>query len=71
MKKFFILTLSTALIVSCGKNNVTFSIQITPAIPVTPIICRDGLASIDLDGQCRAYPNATMGALEAVESLTQ
>ena len=32
-----------------------------------PVKCGDGIAAIDLNGQCRASPNPTMGALEAVD----
>lgn len=58
--------------IACGNktgDNKAMT-QIAPTLPEeapVPAPCSmDGLASIDLAGVCRAMPQATMGALEAV-----
>ena len=38
----------------------------TPEPSPLPPQCGTGIAAVDLSGVCRAVPNATMGALEAV-----
>ena len=50
-------------VLACGKP--TPSTDPTDPIP-DPMGCGDGLAAVDLSGVCRATPQATMGALEAV-----
>lgn len=50
---------------ACGKSGSPGggSGETPPAIG-----CGNGLAATDLSGKCRAKPQATMGALEAVDS---
>jgi len=55
---------------SCGGESDPAALvpaaQEAPADPV-PVGCQGtGLAAVDLAGQCRATPQATMGSLEAV-----
>lgn len=52
------------LVASCGGETAPAAATIVEA--PAPVACGGGLAAEDLSGQCRATPNATLGALEAV-----
>jgi len=59
-------TFVLALVAGCGSGNLSGS-DVNAAIVY--IQCANpggGLAAVDLSGQCRVAPQATMGALEAV-----
>jgi len=64
------LLIPTVLFVSsCGGGTAPASAAITETSPSAPAVCTGtGLAAKDLAGQCRATPQATMGALEAAIS---
>jgi len=62
-------------IVACGKNGAPAADQTAPAPTPDPLPipgswpdCGPGLAAAPLAPPCRAKPQATMGALEAVGS---
>ena len=61
-------------IVACGTDSAALPTATeTPApietpAPQPPTCDATALAAVDLSGQCRAVPQATMGALEAVSS---
>lgn len=66
-----LLTFSFALIVSCERESSPSVIPVhvisDPVIPIPIVNCGDGIAAIDLSGQCRAQPNPTPGALETID----
>jgi len=57
--------LLVVLIAGCGSSSNTPPVSAPETVPAQGS-CGDGLAAEDLSGQCRAKPQATMGALEAV-----
>lgn len=59
-----LLLVAALTILACGPKNG--GVPPTGSTP-TPVECAGtGLAAVDLSGVCRATPQATMGALEAV-----
>ena len=53
------------LAAGCGAPSSTPPVVAPVPDPGAPP-CGDGLAAVDLAGQCREKPRATMGAIEAV-----
>jgi hypothetical protein len=56
------------LLGGCGSDRLSDGLRAPPS-PVSAQ-CVDGLAAMDLAGQCRSAPQTTMGALESSESAT-
>ena len=57
------------LAAGCGSGNFSGNSSSSFVGQEIPVQCANpgsGLAAVDLSGQCRAAPQATMGALEAV-----
>jgi len=54
-----------AIAIACGNGGSGAPIE-NGAPPGDPAACGPGLAAVDLAGTCRARPNPTPGALEAV-----
>lgn len=65
MKLIGYILIGMLALTACGKSGSPGggSGETPPAIG-----CGNGLAATDLSGKCRAKPQATMGALEAVDS---
>ena len=55
-------------VVACGTDSAALPTAIETPAPQPPTCNATALAAVDLSGQCRAVPQATMGALEAVSS---
>lgn len=55
-------------VASCGGSPPSAEAPVVgpPAGEPPSAACGDGLAAVDLSGRCRATPQATMGALEAI-----
>ena len=62
-----VLLLLAVALLACGKGVSEAPGAVPPSGAPTAVACGSALAAEDLSGQCRASPQATMGALEAVE----